>query len=124
MRLFLILLLTLLNFNVFAPPSSTPIEVTEEDGNPSVYPWKIKVPNNSLTENVDGSASLNYLISYSETDPLFSAWQTSYDNHVNWDIAYSCGNHAGLYLPIAGKAADSDLLDGHDTAYFQTALTG
>jgi len=29
----------------------------------------------------------------------------------------------GDFLAVAGKAADSDLLDGHDTAYFQTALT-
>ncbi|MEN6532344.1 MAG: DUF2961 domain-containing protein [Bryobacteraceae bacterium] len=32
-------------------------------------------------------------------------------------------NHDSTYLGIAAKAADADLLDGHDTGYFQTALT-
>jgi hypothetical protein len=29
-----------------------------------------------------------------ESDPIFSSWQSSYDNHDNWDTAYSWGNHA------------------------------
>ena len=37
-------------------------------------------------------------------------------NKTNWDTAYSWGNHAGLYLPLAGKAADSELLDGIDSS--------
>ncbi len=32
--------------------------ITEEDGSPSVYPWKLKVSNGSLTDNGDGTASL------------------------------------------------------------------
>ncbi|OQA51512.1 MAG: hypothetical protein BWY47_00053 [Bacteroidetes bacterium ADurb.Bin302] len=34
--------------------------------------------------------------------------------------SYAEGNHthSGIYLPIAGKAVDSELLDGHDTSYF------
>lgn len=39
----------------------------------------------------------------SESDPIFSAWQSSYDHHANWDTAYGWGNHAS-----AGYA----LLDG------------
>jgi hypothetical protein len=37
-------------------------------------------------------------------------------NNTNWDTAYGWGNHAGLYLPLAGKAADSELLDGIDSS--------
>lgn len=37
-----------------------------------------------------------------ETDPIFSAWAASYDNHANWDTAYGWGNHAGLYEPVFG----------------------
>ena len=37
-------------------------------------------------------------------------------NKSNWDTAYGWGNHAGLYLPIGGKAADSELLDGVDSS--------
>ena len=33
----------------------------------------------------------------------------------------SSHNHDATYLGIAAKAADSDLLDGHDTSYFQVA---
>ena len=68
----------------------------------------------------------------SESDPVFSAWATANDHHADWDSAYGWGDHAGLYsllahnhdlayLGISAKATDSDLLDGHDTAYFQIA---
>jgi hypothetical protein len=30
-------------------------------------------------------------------------------------------NHSGTYLPVAGKAADSDKLDGNDSSHFATA---
>ena len=36
-------------------------------------------------------------------------------NKTNWDTAYGWGNHTGLYLPINGKAADSELIDGFDS---------
>ena len=29
-----------------------------------------------------------------ETDPVFGTWQSTYDNHGNWDTAYGWGNHA------------------------------
>ena len=37
-------------------------------------------------------------------------------NKTNWDTAYGWGNHAGLYLGINSKAADSELLDGIDSS--------
>lgn len=36
-------------------------------------------------------------------------------------LAAADHNHSGVYLAVDGKAADSDLLDSHDTAYFATA---
>lgn len=33
--------------------------ISEEDGSPSIYPWKLKVTNGSLTDNGDGTASLS-----------------------------------------------------------------
>jgi len=36
-------------------------------------------------------------------------------NKTNWDTAFGWGNHAGLYLGINSKAADSELLDGIDS---------
>lgn len=40
------------------------------------------------------------------------------NNSSNWNAAYSWGNHAGLYLGATAKAADSNLLDGIDSASF------
>ena len=39
-------------------------------------------------------------------------------NSTNWNTAYGWGNHAGLYLGITSKAADSNLLDGLDSSAF------
>ena len=40
-----------------------------------------------------------------------TSWGTSItDNSANWNTAYSWGNHAGLYLPIAGTAAKATIL--------------
>jgi len=47
-----------------------------------------------------------------ETDPVWTADEASYSTKAVADT---------LYLGIGAKAADSDLLDGHDTAYFQVA---
>lgn len=70
-----------------------------------------------------------FLTSFTETDPIYTAssWYTTQNNSANWDAAYGWGNHAGLYsllghthdyLPIGGKAADSELLDGIDSSQF------
>lgn len=42
-----------------------------------------------------------------------------YANNTGWvEVSQSTHTHAGVYLPVGGKAADSDLLDGLDsTAY-------
>lgn len=32
--------------------------ITEEDGSPSLFPWKMKFPNGSVTDNLDGTASV------------------------------------------------------------------
>lgn len=40
---------------------------------------------------------------------------TSHGTSANWNTAYGWGNHAGLYLGISAKAADSELIDGIDS---------
>jgi len=40
--------------------------------------------------------NLNSVQSFSETDPIFSLWQSTYDNHADWDTAYGWGNHASV----------------------------
>lgn len=44
-------------------------------------------------------------------------------NNSNWDTAYGWGNHAGLYLGVTAKAADSNLLDGIDSSAFLRSNT-
>ena len=39
-------------------------------------------------------------------------------NDGNWNTAYGWGDHNGVYLPIGGKAADSDKLDGINSTSF------
>jgi len=47
-------LLLLLCSPVFAGVNN----ITEEDGSPSTFPWKIKFPNGTVTDNGDGTASI------------------------------------------------------------------
>ena len=62
------------------------------------------------------TSSQNYLTSYTETDPTVPSHVKSITttNVSNWNTAFGWGNHAGLYLPLVGKAADSELLDGYN----------
>ena len=56
-----------------------------------------------------------------------SNWDTAYGwgNHASAGYASSSHNHSGVYLPIGGKAADSELLDGLDSsAYVRRDTTG
>ena len=71
--------------------------------------------------------TLNELAAALDDDPNFATtvansiglkWTQDNDKISNWNTAYGWGNHAGLYLPISGKAADSNLLDGLDSDYF------
>lgn len=41
-----------------ADSSSPPVEITEEDGSPSVYPYQIKFTNDAVTDNGDGTVSV------------------------------------------------------------------
>lgn len=53
------------------------------------------------------------LQSFTEVDPVFSAWASANDHHANWDTAYSWGNHAS-----AGYALASSLsISNWNTAY-------
>lgn len=54
-RLNLIAGLLLVSTSAFAGVNN----IVEQDGSPSVYPWKIKVSNGTLTDNGDGTASLS-----------------------------------------------------------------
>ena len=53
--LFLILLLT----PVLSFADLSPLEITEEDGNPSTFPYQVKFSNGSVTDNGDGTVSVS-----------------------------------------------------------------
>ncbi len=59
-KLCLTLVLCLIAFSVNAQVSNPPIEVTEEDASPSTFPYKLKFPNTSVTDNGDGTASISF----------------------------------------------------------------
>ena len=40
--------------------TNPPLNIEEEDGSPSTFPYKLKVPNTSLTDNLDETSSLDY----------------------------------------------------------------
>lgn len=50
--------LTLLAGTLLFADSSSRLNITEQDGSPSTFPYKLKVTNGSLTDNGDGTASL------------------------------------------------------------------
>ena len=53
-----LILIFLFSFKIIAGPVPFTLEVTEEDTSPSIYPYKIKVTNGTLTDNGDGTASI------------------------------------------------------------------
>jgi hypothetical protein len=59
--------------------------IEEEDGSPSTVPWKLKVPNNSLTFNADGTVSLAFFTggtvtsSGTPTNHQWPGWTTATD---------------------------------------------
>ena len=58
--LFTILGLTI-PFFLYAQPSGKGISsVTEEDASPETFPWQIKFPNTSVTDNNDGTVSIDF----------------------------------------------------------------
>lgn len=62
-----------------------PLRIEEEDGSPSVVPVTIKVSNDSLTDNGDGTVSVNV----SGNDPIYFGSATS---DGSWRISTSGNN--------------------------------
>ena len=62
-------------------------------------------------------AATGYVLS--STDAGVRSWISP----ANWNTAYGWGNHAGLYLAVAGTAADSDKLDAQHGSYYSGLVT-
>jgi len=58
-----------------------PVEITEEDGSPSAYPYKVKNTNNAVTDNGDGTESIEMILTSAPADPddTCSPGQIAYD---------------------------------------------
>jgi hypothetical protein len=91
------------------------VEFTEEDGSPSIYPYQVKFPNNSLTDNVDGTVSVDW------TDFSFG--------NISADGFCSRGNISTVYDAFIGRnayitgdlAVDGDATFGGDIGIGTTA---
>src|SRR3990167_6261236 len=57
-KLFFLIFMLLLSTNVFADITQD-LNIEEEDGAPSTFPYKLKVANGTLTDNGDGTSSLS-----------------------------------------------------------------
>ena len=72
-----------------------------------------------------GTGNVNYtnakFLTYASAQSVFGSSSYGTADAANWDTAYGWGNHAGLYLAIAGTAADSSKLNGQSASYYQTA---
>ena len=71
-------------------------------GSYSIFATNLAISNWNTAFGWGDHASAGYLTS--ESDPIFLAWQASYDNHANWDLAYGWGDHslAGYLTSISG----------------------
>lgn len=84
------------------------MEITEEDSSPSTFPYKLKFPNTSLTDNGDGTTSISFPSSmvYPSTGIALStgsAWGTSITNNSsNWNTAYTHSQETGSPHTWAG----------------------
>lgn len=59
MRKALLLLITLSLSTLAYADVDNPVSVTEEDGSPDTYPWRVKFPNGTVTDNADGTTSIS-----------------------------------------------------------------
>ena len=70
-----------------------------------------------VLSNVTGNISMftndsNYLTSFTETDPIFTASPSAGITNqliTNWNTAYGWGDHSGNYLPIVGGTLSGGL---------------
>ncbi len=88
-KLFIFLFIFSLLFinNAFASDDITRgrLNIEEEDGSPSVFPYKLKITSGSLTDNLDGTTSLGFVVT--ETDPLAlktAGTDNVKDTHIDW----------------------------------------
>lgn len=58
-KFFIFLFLVIFSTMAMAQPVPGRLNITEEDGSPSTFPYKLKVTNGTLTNNNDGTASLS-----------------------------------------------------------------
>ena len=114
-------LLLLLTPSLQAQPN-TVISFEEEDGSPSVYfPWKVKVPNASLTDNGDGTVSINIWASSSSITDTQVVYSNSGVLSGDAGMTYNAGTDT---LTLTGTGIFGELnLHDDEYLYFDTAKT-
>lgn len=119
MRKTLTILLTLLLCSTaYAQPFSRPLIVEEQDGAPTVYnPYKLKVENGSLTDNADGTVTID------ETDPDFAAMDTEAELEAQLtDVSNIITNNDSPSGDLSGSYPNPDVTDDSH-AHTSTTLT-
>jgi len=94
--------------------------ITEEDGSPSVYPWKLKVSNGTLTDNGDGTASITIGAGGAPTDAAYITKQAEAGLSAEFALG-SLGNGLLKNTTVAGVGTPSIAVDGTD---FLSPTTG
>lgn len=94
------------------------VEITEEDASPSVFPYQIKFPNTSVTDNLDGTAS----ISTATGDITSIGSCTTGDCFVAGDSDTLLGNRVGIgatsasaYLNVQSSTGSTFILKVADS---------
>ncbi len=96
-------LLVLTSNIVYADAStSAPLNVTGEDGSPTTYPWQLRFPNGSITDNLDGTTSIAFTGSLVPNTRNLTINGTTYDLSADrtWTISTITGN-AGTATALA-----------------------
>jgi hypothetical protein len=102
--------------NLYDTNNDSDYSIINNDGAFSVYDITNNVHRFSISNAGDISVSNNLAVAGNVTGANL--------NISNWNTAYDWGDHSdNLYLPIGGKAADSELLDGIDSTGFVRAYT-
>jgi len=81
---------------------------------PVIYFREVGSEGNSITVD-NGTLTATGIIT--ATGGNSTNWNTAYGwgNHASAGYSLTSHNHSGVYLPISGKASDSELLDGIDS---------
>lgn len=118
---------------IFAPQAIASHGVTEEDRSPNAYPWEVRFPNDSVTYNDDGSASIDFLTGIGDEIPGGTECGVLFvdaNGNLAQDATNFCWDDAndllgvGTNTPVFQFHAHVDSADGQPRIMFSNSDTG